>query len=254
VTTAVPPPGGPARIAATLSAVMPAYEEGAAIEPVLRSLHDSLDESFEILVVVDSPSDSTVPVVERLGAEIPGLRIVQNRFGSGVLGALKTGLGDASGTLVLVTMADGSDDYSALPDMLALAWAGADVVAGSRYMRGGRQIGGPRMKRLMSRGAGLTLCWFAGVATHDATNNYKIYSRRLLQEVTIESTAGFELALELTVKATASGRRIREVPATWRDRTEGSSRFRLRRWLPHYLRWYAYAFRARIRHATTQRR
>ena len=84
----------------------------------------------------------------------------------------------------------------------------------------------------MSRTAGLTLHWFAGVRTHDPTNNFKLYSRRFLDTVTIESTAGFELALELTVKATIARRRVAEVPTTWRDRTAGESNFKLRKWLP----------------------
>jgi hypothetical protein len=114
-------------------------------------------------------------------------------------------------------------------------------------MKGGRQIGGPVLKRLLSRGAGLSLHRFAGVATHDPTNNFKLYSRRFLESVTIESTAGFELALELTVKATLAGRRVAEVPTTWRDRTAGQSNFKLRKWLPHYLRWYLTALRGRVR-------
>jgi hypothetical protein len=130
--------------------------------------------------------------------------------------------------------------------MVALAVGGADVVSASRYMRGGHQIGGPALKRLMSRTAGLTLHWFAGVATHDPTNNFKMYSRRFLDTVTIESTAGFELALELTVKATIARRRVAEVPTTWRDRTAGVSNFKLRKWLPHYLHWYWVALRARL--------
>ena len=142
-------------------------------------------------------------------------------------------------------MADGSDEPQVVDPMVALARAGADVVAASRYMRGGRQIGGPPLKRLLSRVAGLTLHWFAGVPTHDPTNNFKLYSRRFLDAVTIESTAGFELALELTVKATLQGRQIAEVPTTWRDRTSGQSNFKLRKWLPHYLHWYWIAFRMR---------
>ena len=90
----------------------------------------------------------------------------------------------------------------------------------------------------MSRTAGLTLHWFGGVATHDPTNNFKLYSRRLLDATPIESQAGFELALELTVKATLAGRRVAEVPTTWRDRTAGESNFKLRKWLPFYLHWY----------------
>lgn len=136
--------------------------------------------------------------------------------------------------------------------MLALAESGADVVAASRYMRGGRQVGGPLLKGLLSRTAGLTLQWFGRVGTHDATNNFKLYSRRYLETVTIESEGGFELALELTVKAALSGRVVREVPATWRDRTAGESRFRLRAWLPRYLHWYSALFAGRARTLLTR--
>ena len=80
-------------------------------------------------------------------------------------------------------MADGSDEPHVVDPMVALAPDGADVVAASRYMRGGRQIGGPPLKRLLSRAAGLTLHWFAGVPTHDPTNNFKLYSRRFLDSV-----------------------------------------------------------------------
>jgi len=131
--------------------------------------------------------------------------------------------------------------------MVTLGRGGAAVVAASRYMRGGRQVGGPPLKRLLSRTAGLTLHWFGGVATHDPTNNFKLYRRDFLESVTIESRAGFELALELTVKATLAGRRVAEVPTTWRDRTAGTSNFKLRKWLPQYLRWYFVALRGRLR-------
>ena len=95
--------------------------------------------------------------------------------------------------------------------------------------------------------AGLSLHHLAGVPTHDPTNNFKLYSRGFLDAVTIESTAGFELALELTVKATLMGRPVAEVPTTWRDRTAGQSNFKLRKWLPHYLHWYRAAFVGRVR-------
>jgi hypothetical protein len=99
----------------------------------------------------------------------------------------------------------------------------------------------------MSRAAGLTLHWFGGVTTHDPTNNFKLYSRRFLDATPIESQAGFELALELTVKATLAGRRVAEVPTTWRDRTAGESNFKLRTWLPYYLHWYWTAMKGRFR-------
>jgi len=228
-----------------LSIVLPVYNEGEAVEPVLRGLAASVTTPHELVVVYDFDGDTTVPVIARLATEIPGLRGLRNDLGRGVLNAMKAGMGQTSTPYVLISMADGSDEPQIVDSMVALAREGADVVAASRYMRGGRQIGGPPLKRLMSRTAGLTLHWFAGVPTHDPTNNFKLYSRRFLESVTIESAAGFELALELTVKATIAGRRIAEVPTTWRDRTSGQSNFKLRKWLPHYLRWYATAFRAR---------
>jgi glycosyltransferase involved in cell wall biosynthesis len=230
-----------------LSIVLPVYNEGEAVEPVLRALSAEVRTPHEIVVVYDFDADTTVPVVARLAAEIPGLRGLRNDLGRGVLNAMKAGIAATAAPYVLISMADGSDEPGVVDPMMALARAGADVVAASRYMRGGCQLGGPLLKRLMSRTAGLTLHWFAGVPTHDPTSNFKLYSRRFLETTTIESTAGFELALELTVKATLAGRHVAEVPTTWRDRTSGQSNFRLRKWLPHYLHWYGVAFRGRLR-------
>ena len=228
-----------------LSVILPVYNEGEAVEPVLRALSGGVRTPHELVVVYDFDGDTTVPVIARLAPEIPGLRGLRNDLGRGVLNAMKAGMAGTAAPYVLISMADGSDEPHVVDPMVALARDGADVVAASRYMRGGHQVGGPPLKRLMSRTAGLTLHWFAGVPTHDPTNNFKLYSRRFLDSVTIESTAGFELALELTVKATLVGRRIAEVPTTWRDRTAAESNFKLRKWLPHYLHWYWVAFRMR---------
>ena len=225
-----------------LSIVMPVFKEGEAIEPALRALVRDIRTSHEILVVYDFDEDPTVPVIERLRAELPVVRGHRNDLGRGVLNAMKAGIAASSAPYILITMADGSDEPHIVDAMVTLARDGADVVAASRYMPGGRQIGGPLLKRLMSRIAGLTLHWFAGVRTHDPTNNFKLYARRFLDAVIIESSAGFELALELTVKATLDGRKVDEVPTTWRDRTAGQSNFKLSKWLPHYLHWYRRAF------------
>lgn len=235
-----------------LSIVLPVYNEGDAVEPVLRALAAGVKTSHELVVVYDFDGDTTVPIIDRLTSELPTLRGLRNDLGRGVLNAMKAGIAGTTAPYVLISMADGSDEPQIVDGMVALARDGADVVAASRYMDGGRQIGGPLLKRVLSRIAGLTLHWFAGVGTHDATNNFKLYSRRFLDTATIESAAGFELALELTVKATIAGRLVAELPTTWRDRTHGKSNFRLRKWLPHYLRWYLLAVSRRLmrrRHA-----
>jgi hypothetical protein len=129
---------------------------------------------------------------------------------------------------------------------------GSDIVCASRYMRGGRQLGGPWLKRTLSRLAGNSLYWLGGLPVHDATNAFRAYRRDVLQAIPIESTGGFEYSLELTAKAHAAGRRITEVPSTWRDRSAGQSRFRLRAWLPKYLRWYVFALTHRPPRPTSQ--
>jgi glycosyltransferase involved in cell wall biosynthesis len=230
-----------------LSIVMPVFKEGEAVEPVIRALTAGVRSPHEIIVVYDFDEDPTVPVIARLAGELPAVRGLRNDLGRGVLNAMKAGIDASTAPYVLITMSDGSDEPRIVDVMVALAQDGADIVAASRYMRGGRQVGGPRLKRLMSRTAGLTLHWFGGVRTHDPTNNFKLYARRFLDSVDIESSAGFELALELTVKATLAGRRVAEVPTTWRDRTAGQSNFKLRQWLPNYLHWYGRAFRGRLR-------
>ncbi len=236
-----------------LSIVIPVYNEGPAVENVLRAIHGAVTTTKEIIVVWDFDDDTTRPVVEALEPSLPGLRGLRNNLGRGVLNAMRAGINDAKGELILISMADGSDEPLVIDPMVAMARTGADLVAASRYMRGGGQIGGPPLKRLMSRVAGLTLHRFAGVQTHDPTNNFKLYRRDFLDSTTIESSAGFELALELTVKATLAGRRVAEVPTVWRDRTAGQSNFKLRKWLPHYLHWYALAFRGRFARARRSR-
>jgi len=229
-----------------LSVVLPVYNEGESVVPVLTALAAAIHAVHELLVVYDFDEDATVPVVQRLARDLPQLRGVRNDLGRGVLNAMKSGIAASRGRYVLISMADGSDEPADVDRMVERARSGADLVAASRYVKGGRQIGGPRLKRLMSRCAGLSLHWVAGVPIHDPTNNFKLYSRRFLDSVSIESKAGFELALELSVKASLMGRPMAEVPSTWRGRTEGESHFRMRQWLPHYLRWYLKAFGGRL--------
>ena len=229
-----------------LSIVIPVYNEPDNIGPTLRLIESEVRTPHEILVVYDFDADTTVPVVRNLQAELPAVRLHRNDIGRGVLNAMKAGLAASTAPLVLITMADGSDEMDRVDEMVRLGNEGAVVVAGSRYMRGGHQIGGPILKRVLSRAAGLSLHWLAGVPIHDATNNFKLYRRDFLDSVTIESTGGFELAIELTAKATRARLPMAEVPTTWRDRTAGASRFDLRAWLPKYLRWYFHALRGRL--------
>jgi dolichol-phosphate mannosyltransferase len=197
-------------------------------------------------VVYDFDEDNTVPavraVIER-GEKRIGL--IKNNIRRGVVGALLTGFGEVERGPLLVVMADLSDDLAQVSRMVELYRQGYHVVVGSRYMKGGRIVNGPVLKHGLSRLAGVSLCWLRRIPTHDATNAFKVYDGAMLKQFTLESQRGFELNLEITVKAFLAGYRITEIPSVWRDRTQGKSKFKLLAWLPHYLHWYFYAFRPR---------
>ena len=226
-----------------LSIVVPVYREGENARATLAALAVGAPQPHEILVVHDEANDPTLPVIADLQREHPQIRGVHNTLGRGPAWALRAGFQAARGTAVLVTMADASDDIADITPMLARLEAGDDVVAASRYMPGGRQVGGPPFKGFLSRTAGMSLHWLIGLPTSDPTSAFKLYRRAMLERLPLESDAGFELALEITVKAFLAGYRVGEVPTTWNDRVAGQSNFKLLRWLPRYLRWYGLALR-----------
>jgi len=228
------------------SLVVPVYNEGENIGAFCAALA-AAPAGYELLICHDFAADDTLPALERLApSQRPAVRPVLNTLGPGVRYAIEAGMRAAQAPVVVVSMADLSDDFSRLEEMVRRVEGGADVVCASRYMPGGRQLGGPWLKSWMSRAAGVTLHYLSGLPTRDPTNSFKAYARAFLQRTKIESPAGFALAMELTVKAHFGGGRVEEVPATWRDRAKGKSRFRLFAWMPHYLRWYFWALRRRF--------
>ena len=226
-----------------ISLVVPVYQEAENIQLLLSEVETHVLEPHETLIVYDFPEDNTLPAIAAMTPACPNVRLVHNTLGKGVLNALKAGFKASAGDVVIVIMADRSDEPRDVAPMAALIRQGADVVAGSRYVKGGKQEGGPLLKRTLSRLAGISLHYLASLPIHDTTNNFRAYSRRVVEQIPIEGEASFALALELTLKAHWRGWRIAEVPTCWRDRTAGQSRFRLFAWLPHYLRWYLRALK-----------
>ena len=224
------------------SIVVPALNEGEQIGVFLERLEEAVELPVEVLVIVDTPSDSTLDGVANYTAQKHQIRGIVSQLPKGPANAIRYGISESTSAVVVITMADGSDDPRAIDDLIRLVERGCAVAAASRYMAGGQQIGGPRFKKLLSRNASRALWLILGVGTKDSTNSFKAYSKRFIREVGIESDKGFEVGLELVAKAHRSGRMIAEVPTIWIDRAVGESNFQLRRWLPQYLRWFFYAF------------
>ena len=228
------------------SIVVPAYNEGENILPSLDRIFESVKLDAEVLVVVDTEQDTTIPVVSAYASREPRLRYLINDYGRGPAQAIRYGIDHAAADIVVVTMSDGCDDPRQIDDLVRLVERGVVVAAASRYMPGGQQVGGPRFKSFLSRSAGQSLQILTNAGTRDATNSFKAYSKKFVQDVGIDSRDGFEIGLELTAKARRLRLPVAEIPTIWLDREFGESNFKLSKWIPKYLKWYRFAFGPRL--------
>lgn len=222
-----------------LNIVIPVYNEGGNIIKLFDQISKEIHTPVELIIVYDFDEDNTVLVVKQNVNKYKfAIRLEKNLYGKGALNAIKTGLFKSTHDVILVIMADLSDSLEIVDKMYCKIQEGYDVVCGSRYMKGGKQIGGPLLKKTFSRIAGVSLHYLIGIPTHDITNSFKMYTKKLIDSVRIESDGGFEISMELTVKAYLNGFKITEIPSYWYDRTDGQSNFKMWKWLPQYLKWY----------------
>ncbi len=227
--------------------VTPVYNEGDNFPGLYKQVTKDIKTPHKLIVVYDFDEDNTVPVAKKYQAKDKSIVLHKNTRGRGALNALLSGFDYVKHGPMLVIMADLCDDLTQVDRMYKEYINGATVVCPSRFMKGGKQIGGPVFKRFLSRMAGISLHYVRGLPTHDATNSFRLYDKDFINTITIESTGGFEVAMEITVKAFRQGKKIVEMPTVWRDRTAGESKFKLWEWLPSYLRWYFYAFGPRMK-------
>ena len=225
-----------------LHIVTPVYNEGDNFPNLYNEVKSKVKVPHELIVVYDFDEDTTVPVAKKYQKKDESVVLHKNTRGRGVLHALVSGFDYVKDGPVLVIMGDVSDDLSIVDKMYEEYLNGAAVVCPSRFMKGGKTIGAPPFKRFLSWLAGTSLYWVRRFPVHDATNSFRLYDKAFIDSIDIESTAGFSVTMEITVKAFRKKRKIVELPTTWSDRMAGESNFKLWKWLPSYLRWYVYAF------------
>lgn len=222
--------------------VIPAFREDESIKGVLNRIAREVNVSFECLIVTDSEDDPTNKIVNDYHAIDNRFKVSINKYGRGPAKAIRWGIDSSSNEVVVVTMADGSDDPADIDKLVKLLDRGVVLAAASRYMPGGQQVGAPLLKSLLSRLAGISLFYLRRVGTRDATNSFKAYDKKFINKVGIESIDGFELGLELVSKAKRLRLPVAEIPTIWIEREKGVSNFKIFRWLPRYLKWYFFAF------------
>lgn len=220
---------------------MPVYQEGENILSVLRALKAKVNTPFRVLICYDRDDDNTLEALRKDTPEGVSIICVKNE-GRGALGAVLTGFRRSTAPAVLVFPAD--DDYNAdrIDSMVQKSRGGAEIVAGSRFMPGGCMEGCPWLKAMIVRSSAFVLKHVARLPTRDPSNGLRLFSRRVLDQIPIESKVGFAYSLELLVKAHRLGWKVEEVPLHWYERRSGASRFRVLKWLPQYFVWFRYAF------------
>lgn len=223
-----------------LDIIIPVYNEGKNITAVLDSLNRHVKTPFRILICYDNDQDNTLPAVKSY-ASTSRIGFVKNQ-GQGVLGAITTGFHYSDADAVLVIPADDTFNAPMIDQMFQAFKKGAEIVVASRFVKGGCMKGCPLMKALLVRTASFTLRYLAQLPVSDASNGFRLFSRRVIDQIPIESDQGFVYSLEFLVKCHRLGWKVSEVPALWIERSNGKSRFRTFKWLPFYLRWYLYAF------------
>lgn len=222
------------------SLVIPAKNEGEWFIDNLLELTQESELISEVLVVVDSQDDLTLSTLAKFPDQKVRVSSLVNSYGPGPANAIRFGIDSANEAIVVVFMADGCDDPRQVDDLIRLVSRGIYVACASRYASGGQQVGGPRLKGLISKIAGKSFRFLTGVGTSDATNSFKAYNTEFVRKVGIESRSGFEVGIELVAKAKQERLPIAEIPTIWIDKSSRSSHFKVLKWIPQYLKWYMF--------------
>lgn len=212
-----------------LSVVIPAKNEALCVGQTLDDIHRAFNHRWvllETIVVDDHCTDLTAAIAHEHGA-----RVVVNDHHPGYGHAVKAGLREARGTYVVVMVADGSDSADDLLEMYERAKRfKCDAVFGSRFVPGATTVGYPRVKRVANRLGNKLITRVVGSSYGDWTNPFKIYRRSIVEKILDDCQAGdFSLGMELAVRAYRHGLTVTKVvPTHWKDRTAGTSKFKVK--------------------------
>ncbi|MBI3722723.1 glycosyltransferase [bacterium] len=221
-----------------LSILLPVRNEGLNLKIMLKILRSVVETEHEVLVIVDDANDASIPVLESVQAAYGQCRLVLNDRGRGVLNAIRAGVASSRGKYVLIFAADEVGPVLALDEMLALMREGCDFVSCTRYAHGGRRLGGSLVGGLLSRLA-CRLFRLVGGAFTDSTTGIKMFRREVFERLQLESTVGWSIAFEMSIKAQLHGLVLGEVPIVSIDRLYGGkSTFRLGPWIVAYARLF----------------
>jgi len=215
-----------------LSIVIPAYNEEGSIAETLSTLYKTLSKygiEHEIVVTNDNSKDNTEQVLKSLKSQIPTLVYYTNKGPNGFGYAVRYGLERFSGDCVAVMMADLSDDPEDLVKFYETMIEGNyDCVFGSRFIKGGKLIDYPVLKKYINRLANFIVRVSMGMRYNDTTNAFKLYKRETIEGLKPFLSPHFNLTLELPLKAIVRGYSYTVLPNSWTNRKSGESKLKIK--------------------------
>ena len=224
---------------APLDIIIPIYNEGDKVLKLLSTFQDIVKTRIRVLLCYDHEDDNVFHYKDDLSKLNFNVVFVKNPS-SGPCAAIKEGLFYGESECVIVYPADDFLNVKIIDKMYFAFKEKNDIVVASRFIKGGSMKGCPLIKSILVRVASTTLFILSSIPVKDASNGFRLFSRHLLNLVDIESKVGFAYSLELLAKCNRLKLKIHEIPAQWEERSEGSSRFKIFKWLPEYLKWYFY--------------
>tara|TARA_B100001989_G_scaffold251628_1_gene231279 strand:+ start:972 stop:1673 length:702 start_codon:yes stop_codon:yes gene_type:complete len=219
--------------------VIPVYNDGANLLTLIKELKKHVKYKVTLFICYDKDDDDLFNYLDEIKKINIEFKLIKN-ISSGPCEAVKTGIYSGKSNCIIVYPADDFINVKLINQMLEKNNEGFDVVVCSRFMKGGSMKGCPIIKSIIVRFVSLSLFLLSSIPVRDASNGLRMFSRKLVRNVTIESKIGFAYSLELLVKAKKKNFKICEIPAQWEERTVGSSKFKILKWSRQYLKWYFY--------------
>ncbi|CAN5196537.1 polyprenol monophosphomannose synthase [soil metagenome] len=208
---------------------LPTFNEHENLEPMVRALGDVLDTSRDrVLVIDDASPDGTGELADRLAGELPWVDVLHRARKEGLGPAYIAGFRKAlseNAELVVEIDCDFSHDPGDMPRLIEAAGE-ADLVLGSRYVRGGGTEGWGLLRRIVSRGGCLYAQLVLGVNVRDLTGGFKCFRRGTLEAIDLDalSARGYAFQIETTYRVLRAGLRVREIPICFSERRLGDSK------------------------------
>ena len=211
---------------AEVQVVLPTFNEKENLERVVAGVRHL---GHDVLIVDDASPDGTGEIADGLAEADPGVRVLHRDrklgIGSAYEDAFRIGLAD--GTALFVEMdADGSHRAQDLDAIVDAARGSGGLGVGSRYMRGGKILGWPAHRYLLSWGANLYCRTLLGLRVRDCTSGFRCYTRDLLTAIKLDEVVsqGYSFQIEMVYRSVRLGYAVVEVPITFEDRVAGASK------------------------------